>query len=561
VGFDEASQIPPAQRRTVLSGRLQRESPTWAGTSLGRGLMDAVEMVNNVSEATQQDDRIGRCIVLVSDMQQGSRLAALSDYPWPEDVELDLRPVKVAQTTNAGLHRLADREPAESQLTVGELRVRVSNDAESAADQFRLEWLDGEGVSIGDAAATYVPAGESRVVRVHRPKNAAASRLRLSGDGCDFDNTLHFTTRAEAELKVVYLGTDETDDPQGLRYYLQRALTDGLSQPVEFIAAEIDQPLPLNSPTGTPLVVITTNCSNEQRQQLREYAESGGTLLFVLTGDKPTAAAWAPVVNLPPPSIREAVVDNYTMLRQIAFDDPLFAAMSGAHFNDFTQIRFWKHRRLAAEQLTDANILARFENGDPALAEWQIGEGRVYVLTSGWHPADSQLARSWKFVLLVSALVEGNRAGRSDRVYFVVNDPVPLREREEEQNDLAITKPDGTRMMLPAAARSFDATNIPGVYSMTTADGVQNFAVNLDPMESRTATVGAETLEQLGCRLAGPTGVAQNQIERQQLQDAQLESRQKIWQWLIMAALGLVVTETWLAGRATKPSPAEGVPA
>jgi hypothetical protein len=267
------------------------------------------------------------------------------------------------------------------------------------------------------------------------------------------------------------------------------------------------------------------------------------------------------MVNRPVPAITEAAVDNYTMLRQIAFDHPLFAPMSGPHFNDFTQIRFWKHRRLAAESLAGANVLARFEDGDPALAEWRVGKGRLYVLTSGWHPADSQLSRSWKFVLLVSALVEGSRAGRSDRAYFLVNEPVPLDERETGQGELAITKPDGTKAMLPTAARSFDATDLPGVYMLDTSDGVQNFAVNLDPLESRTAAVGAETLEQLGCRLVDPTAVAENQVERQHVQDAQLESRQKIWQWLIMAALGLVVAETWLAGRATKPSPAEGVPA
>jgi hypothetical protein len=39
----------------------------------------------------------------------------------------------------------------------------------------------------------------------------------------------------------------------------------------------------------------------------------------------------------------------------------------------------------------------------------------------------------------------------------------------------------------------------------------------------------------------------------------QLESRQKFWQWLIVAALGLVVAETWLAGRATKLPLTQGV--
>jgi hypothetical protein len=248
------------------------------------------------------------------------------------------------------------------------------------------------------------------------------------------------------------------------------------------------------------------------------------------------------------------------MLGQIAFDHPLFAPMSGPHFNDFTQIRFWKYRRLKPEQLGGANVIARFENGDPALAEWRIGNGRVYLLAAGWSPADSQLARSWKFVLLVSAMVEGGRAERSDRVYFVVNEPVPLRASEKETERLTITKPDGGNALVSAEAEFFEATEQPGVYSIVTAGVPRQFAVNLDPLESRTAPVTVETLEQLGCQLVGGTSLAHNENERLHLQDVQLESRQKLWQWLIVSALGLLVAESWLAGRATKPV-TEGMPA
>jgi hypothetical protein len=557
LGFEEFSQLPPAQRKTVIASRLASASPTWAGTALGRGLMDAVEIVNNVSEPSQRQ-KIARRVVLISDLQQGSRLNALSDYPWPEDVELELRPVKLTSGANAGLHRLADRDPVESPAAAKELRVRVTNEDESAADQFELEWLDSADQRIGRPVSAYVPAGESRVVRVRRPKDATASRLRLSGDEYNFDNTLYFTTRAEAELTVLYIGTDEPNDPQGLRYYLERALTDGVTQPVRIDAVGPSAPLAIESPAATPLVVVTTEPAAEQTQPLRAYVESGGTALFVLATGEPIAA-WAAVLDRPAPTIEEAGGDNYTMLSQIAFDHPLFAPMAGPHFNDFTQIRFWKHRRVPTAALEGANILARFENGDAALSEWHLGKGRVYLLTSGWQPADSQLARSWKFVLLATALVEGSRAGKSDRAYFLVNEPVPIDDPQQSDERIAITKPDEAKVLLPAGARSFDATDTPGVYSISAADGPQHFAVNLDPQESRTTAVGAETLEQLGCRLVGSRDLVQSHEERQHLADIQLESRQKIWQWLLVAALGLVVAETWLAGRATKQALPKGV--
>ena len=57
------------------------------------------------------------------------------------------------------------------------------------------------------------------------------------------------------------------------------------------------------------------------------------------------------------------------MLGEIAFDHPLFASLAGAQFNDFTKIRFWKYRRIDADRLGDARVLARFETGDAAVIE------------------------------------------------------------------------------------------------------------------------------------------------------------------------------------------------
>jgi hypothetical protein len=92
-------------------------------------------------------------------------------------------------------------------------------------------------------------------------------------------------------------------------------------------------------------------------------------------------------------------------------------------------------------------------------------------------------------------------------------------------------------------------------------DGPARFAVNLDPAESDTTPVAAEVFEQLGCRLAGRTDAAREAERIQQLRDVELESRQKLWQWLVAATLGVLIVETWLAGRLAKPAQPEWTPA
>src|SRR5206468_3617358 len=139
------------------------------------------------------------------------------------------------------------------------------------------------------------------------------------------------------------------------------------------------------------------------------------------------------------------------------FDNTLFAPLAGAQFNDFTKIRFWKHRRLDPKTWGDARVLARFEGGDPAVVEKPIGRGRLVVLASGWGPADSQLARSSKFVPLMSSLLDGGVVRSTDAAEYHVNDGVPLPP-EGAATSRTVRKPDGTAASVKAGVETFEGT-------------------------------------------------------------------------------------------------------
>ena len=171
------------------------------------------------ADTVRKSATVRRRIVLISDLQQGSRLDALGQYEWPSDVELELKTV-AREGSNAGLQWLAGTNADEpAQERADDLRVRVSNDATSQRESFELAWADTPPI------AAYVPAGESRVVRVPRPSGSAPRRsLRLQGDTDDFDNVLYLAADSRPPATVIYVGRDARDDPSGLAYYLQRAL-------------------------------------------------------------------------------------------------------------------------------------------------------------------------------------------------------------------------------------------------------------------------------------------------------------------------------------------------
>ncbi len=559
LSFEESATLDPARRKAVALARLNELAPTWGGTHLGQALVDAVSAVSGGNDATGSAGHVPRRVILVSDLPRGARLDELGGLEWPSDVTLE--PMRVADLgSNAGIHPLADAEPEtgknKSAADKGlgpDRRVGVSNDTASHKDAFTLSWVDETGKTVGDPISTYVPAGESRVVRVPRPVNTNRKRvsLVLQGDDSAFDNTLAFADPIRDEANVVALTNDAADDPSGSLYYLMRVFQDDPKRGVKVNAIATSASLSLD-PRAVSLAVVLGETNAENGSRLREYARAGGTVFAVVNGPGSLATV-ATIAGVAPFEAAESSNNRDMMLGEIAFEHPLFAPLAGPQFNDFTKIRFWKHRKVAANALGESRVIARFENGDPALIEKTVGKGRLLLMTSSWRPADSQLARSSKFVPLMAGLLESRERRPDTDAIYTIGDRIPLPASVDPAMSLTIRKPDGKSSAVAKGASAFEGADQPGVYVADLKGVPWSFAVNLDPAESKTSPLADETLEQLGCRLARSEMAAANPEELRQLQNAELEGRQKYWRWLVLAAVAALTVETWLAGRLARP--------
>ena len=555
LGFEESATFDPARRKAVAKGLLEDLSPTWESTDLGRALVDTLTAVEDLGDASESAGRMPRRIVLIADLQQGSRLEALGGFEWPADVELELKALDDPRP-NAGLQRLADADPeagpAEAGARVGRsLRVRVANDPRARRDRFQLVWTTGAGNAEGPPIDVYVPPGEGRVVRVPLPTGPSTDRaLVLSGDAEAFDNTLYIADEPVTDATIIYLGADAADDPNGLLYYLDRVAGDATRRPIRVRSQAPAVPLTIEEDESVPLVVLATGTTAANAEALESFARDGGTVLVVLQapGRNETLDR---LLGAPIGEVGEARIDRDAMLGEIDFGHPLFAPLAGAQFNDFTKIHFWKYRRLDPSTLGVARVVARFEGGDPAIVERPVEAGRVVVLASGWGPADSQLARSSKFVPLVASLLGAAGGSASGGDDLRVGDRVPL-----PAGATSVRKPDGSVIRLEPNTSVFEDADRPGVYAVEAAGGFRPFAVNLDPAEGRTTPLEIETLEQFGCRLAGRSAEEPDPALSRQLQNAELEGRQKLWRPLVVAVLFILILETVVAGRQARTRPA-----
>jgi hypothetical protein len=554
VGFDQWATLEPSQRFGVAIRSLSAISPGWGATNLGQALITAAEMIED-DEVGDEQQTIGvRRIVLIGDMQQGGNLDALLAYEWPEQIELSVRAVPAKGTTNASLQLVTTRDPL-APARQGDLpRVRVTNSPDATKEHFQLRWADGT----TETMDVYVPPGHSVVVQA--PPRSDASRttqLILTGDDHDFDNALYIAPPLEWQVDILYIGNDEANDVRAMLYYVRQAFGPRAALSSQVASQAGNAPLREARLAAANLVIVADAVTQANAALLRRYIESGRTLLLVLRSPE-AAATLAALSGREDLDVREAEVNRYAMLDSIDLRHPLFVLFSDPRFGDFTRIHFWKYRRLGPADDPQARVLARFDSGDPAWIEFAVGNGSLLVWTSGWHPSDSDLALSSKFVpLLYSILEHGGTLADRQSQYFVT-DAVPIPAHQGERSPRVaeasairrIRRPDASVVELEAMEQVFTQTDHPGLYALESPAGNRLFAVNLNPAESRTEPMPIEEIERMGISL-GPGSDVAPQVAAQAARHssfAQMESEQKLWRWVLLATLAMLLIEIWLGG-------------
>ena len=560
---------PVTDKPQLVRTRIKALQPAWGASNLGTALSTVAGEIDATADA-RSAVRTPQ-IIVISDFQKGSRIEALQSFEWPERIPVIARPLTLKKTTNAFVQVLNSDDREED----ARIRVRVVNAADSDGEQFYLAWSGHPATNPTDAAsaaetAVFVPAGQSRVVRLPRPaESLEADRIVLRGDEHEFDNTFFDVPPRKQKVVVLFAGTDTGDDPRGLLYYLRAALSHDPLREVEVRPLDQQKLLPLPQTDKPGLIVIAQPLSTEVVAALRNHATGGGTLLFLL-GDTAVAKSLQPLfeeLTVPsadaspeapsqPPADKAASGtdlsgEQYLLLGDINFSHPLFAAFAGPRYSDFTKIHFWRHQRLTVPPQSATGIVARFDNGDPALLEQPVGAGQAFVLATTWRPEDSQLALSSKFVPWMESLLDLATGGTGPAVRVTVGETVAL-SADLGNSALLIHGPGQRTFKLPPGTRQFSQTDVPGIYQVQAGGNEQRFAVNLAAEESDTAPLELAQLEQRGVRFgSGLSRIERVERERQQ-RDTELESRQKAWRWLIVAGLLLLIAETAYAGRADR---------
>jgi hypothetical protein len=303
------------------------------------------------------------------------------------------------------------------------------------------------------------------------------------------------------------------------------------------------------------------------QKKLQEFVKHGGGLVIVLADSSLAAdfnrsfGSWLPVKvlesekNSRGKSVRPA--EDYSLMTDIRQDHPIFRPFSEPHSGSFSTARFYEHARLSAT--SGAEVLARFDDRTPALVQANIEKGRVLIFPSSADdstndlPLKSVYAPFWQQLLRYAAnFQEGRRwveVGDMIAPRRLLVDAALRLGKGNIDLDQSIVVLDAHKSRVPWAASS-DALLVEwaGFYEIRTANLNTTVAVNPVPRESDLTHGNPE--EMVAGWLSPDANAPRVISEDERLVPEDLERNQRIWRFMLLAAMVFLVAEGVLSSQA-----------
>ena len=538
VAFDDDATVlqPLSIDHAAARAALDRVTPTPRGTRYAAGLRAARDVL-------EAEPGLGGSIVVVTDLQR-SGSGGLAGLTLPGNIQVRAIVAGSKPHGNTGIAGLdVQRMPGETRgrlavsarLVTRGLPVRrtlhLTLSINGRAATARNATLEPEGTQSIAFEAVTLPAGEVRLTVAADPDSLPA------------DDTFSAVVPAEVARRVILVsasdaGPDET-------YFLERALTTGRNPTLKVerrIGASLDSTI-LRDAAAVILDDVPVP-SGRAGAALLGYLRSGGGMVAV--GGIRQAGHAAAGALLPGSfhGLVERRDDRGGVLGDAALDHPIFAAFRAGGSAALGSAHFFRYPRVTATD--DAVMLARFDDGLPALLERKEGEGRVLLsllpldAVSTDFPLQAAYLPFLRNLVLYAAGHAAPPLWRTTAEAYLVP---PAMQRP-------VVKAPSGELWRPAPGPGDRAAPLAeaGFYSVydgrASGDPLAVVAVNPPPRESDLTPMDPRELL-VGVGLDSMT--ATSTLDPATL--AQAEGRQRIWRSLLLLFVAALALETVMASR------------
>ncbi|HEY7516478.1 MAG TPA: BatA domain-containing protein [Vicinamibacteria bacterium] len=481
--------------------------------------------------------------VLITDFQR-SGWEGKGEARLPAGVALTWVDLSAADAANAAVTDVAfQREYVAGRETVS-ASARVIHRGPEAAPG-RIVALEVEGRVMEEKKVDLPASGAATVSfsAVPLPTRPVRGVVRAALDDLAEDDAFHFVLKPGAEVPVLVL-----ESVGGSALFLARAL--GIGANPRF-RAEVRRDLPGGAELGRRrVVVLDGGAPRGSMAPLRRFVEEGGGLVVALGGTASSGGRTDEGAGLVPGRVGAVVERGFDPGGRLSFLDhahAIFEPFAAPRSGDFSSARFVRYRRF--DPAADAAVLARFDDGAPALVERKQGRGRVLVWTSSFDTRFGDLPLKPIFLPFVHTLVRHAAGLGGGRPWSLVGESVEVDDGEDAERIVAA--PSGRRIRLPAGER-FLRVEEPGFYEVRGRRGSSDpglIAVNVNTEESNLAPIDPE---ELSAALTTPGSPRTGSAGRETLQER--ERRQAVWWYVLLGAVVLLLAEGALSNRLSRAS-------
>lgn len=498
--------------------------------------------IEAAQQALAESSMPRRVVHVVSDFQR-TGLHADESARLPRGAELEWSAVASRNWSNRFVSGVTVRRETREGRPVGIVGARVVSRAvgdQQARAQTVSATLTVEGREMARASAAIPTSGAATITfaAVPLPPNDVRAEVRLAADPLPQDDAYRFVLARSAALPVTIVERGGSGSETTL--YLRRAL--GIGEDPAFDVA-VSSPSAIRLPARNRGVVMLIDAppTSSEGAKLLEFVRGGGGLL-ISAGQRLTARDWpSSGAELMPATLGGTVDrldDRGATIASVEIAHALFAPFASTAGGEFATARFWRYRD--AKPSSDDQILARFDDGAPALIEKQVGAGRVLLWNAPLDNSWSDFPVRAVFLPFVHQAARYASGYSSERAAFLVGDRVAGRRGP---------------VLLDTA----------GFYAIAANDRGREIerlvSANVDAAESDLATLDPRELAAAVLPAPDETGSGRSGSNVQgSATAADREARQSVWWYLVAAALLALVAEMVIAAR-TAPVRAERIDA
>lgn len=569
---DAINQIGPADRASIVffsSGAEVKLSSTPDRSRLnaavttgkpGAGATRYAPALKLAGSIESESSLPNREVIMISDFQRTGWQGA-EGVRLPDGVKLIPRAIGDSSTSNLSVTPVSLQRSTFSEQDRVTVTGGATNHSSSSASNVELS-LEIDGHAVQTERVSIEPNSSASVTFAPFTPATRNTRgtVRIGADKLSLDNAFNFVVSPKESVRIIV--AERPGAPRDASLYLTRALALGETPPFDIVTKSIDAVSTEDLQRASVVILNDAPVAQLTAERLGAFVGRGGGLLVALG----SRAAW-PAATGPSDILGAALgqpVDRSTgqavRLGALEYGDPIFEVFRAPRSGDFSGARFYSYRTVTPTK--DAQVLARFDDGAPALVARRVGNGRVLLWTSSLDLQGNDLPLKAVFLPFVHRMVTTLASYTERPSWLTVGDvleagraaPTPGSVRQVQPR--VVLTPSGERVALDGEGPDVLELTEQGFYEVRAqgrdAAPPMTVASNVDLAESDlTAMDPQEVVAGVMGRAGGavPPGTNVSTTDQEQ------ERNQRVWWYLLFAGIVILGLETLVGNRISKSGP------